>query len=103
MTISTQAAHQALAHALNTPRTGQLKCRQDRSDFGEADSYLLKVRRIGRNYPFGGDIVDGDFGLFLGRHRGTCVVAIQSVFPGDIIGYERFETLAELKRVWELD
>jgi len=100
MTISNQAAHQAVAYALDTPRIGRLKPRFDRSDFGEADSRLLKVRRIGKDYPFGDDIVDGDFGIFLGRHDGSFVVAIQSVFPDDIIGHERFETLADLKRVW---
>jgi len=38
----------------------RLKHRQDRADFGGEDSYLLKVRRIGRDYPCGDDVHDGD-------------------------------------------
>ena len=63
MTISTEAARQALALALATPMTGRLKPRHPRSDFGGKDSHLLKVRRIGRDYPYGDDVRDGDFGL----------------------------------------
>ena len=103
MTICEDTARQALAYLLDTPRTGRLMARRDRSDFGGEDSYLLKVRRIGRDYPFGDDIEDGDFGLYLGRHADGYVVALQSVFPGDVIGYERYETLAELQHDWELD
>jgi hypothetical protein len=103
MTISVEAARQALTLALATPLTGRLRLRQDRSEFGSEDSYLLKVRRIGRNYPFGDDVQDGDFGMYLGRHDGGYVIALQSILPADIIGLERFATLAELKANWELD
>ena len=67
MTISTEAARQALALALATPMTGRLKPRHSRSDFGGEDWHLLKVRRIGRDYPCGDDVRDGDFGFYLGR------------------------------------
>ena len=104
MTISAEAARQAFAFALATPMTGQLKPQQDRSDFGGEDSYLLKVRRIGRDYPCGGDDVrDGDFGIYLGRHDGAYLVALQAIFPPDLIGCERFQTQVELKAHWELD
>ena len=103
MTISTEAARQAFAFALATPMTGQLKPRQDRSDFGADDSYLLKVRRIGRDYPCGDDVRDGDFGIYLGRHDGGYFVALQAIFPPNLIGCERFQTQAELKARWELD
>ena len=103
MTISVEAARQAVAFALATPMTGRLKHRQDRADFGGEDSYLLKVRRIGREYPCGGDVRDGDFGIYLGPHAGNYQVALQAIFPAGIIGYERFATLAELKANWELD
>jgi hypothetical protein len=103
MTISVEAARLALAFALATPMTGRLKARQDRSDFGGEDSYLLKVRRIGREYPCGDDVRDGDFGIYLGRHDGGYFVALQAIFPPDLIGCERFATLAELKANWELD
>ncbi|MCY2990619.1 MAG: hypothetical protein NTY19_22480 [Planctomycetota bacterium] len=103
MTISAAAAQQAVALALATPTTGRLKHRRDRSDFGAEDSYLLKVRRIGREYPCGGDVRDGDFGIYLGPHDGCYTVVLQAIFPADIIGYERFATLAELKASWELD
>ena len=103
MTISTEAARQALAFALATPMTGQLKPRQDRSDFGGEDSYLLKVRRIGRDYPCGDDVRDGDFGIYLGRHDGGYLVALQAIFPPDIIGCEWFATLPALRAHWELD
>ena len=103
MTISTTAAGQALVFALATPRTGRLQPRRDRSDFGGADSNLLKVRRIGRDYPRGDDVVDGDFGVYLGQHGGAFVVALQSILPGTVIGHEPFESLDALKRVWELD
>jgi hypothetical protein len=103
MTISVEAARQAFAFALATPLTGRLKHRRDRADFGGDNSYLLKVRRIGREYPCGGDVRDGDFGIYLGRHAGNDQVALQAIFPADIIGYERFATLAELKTNWELD
>jgi hypothetical protein len=103
MTISTAAAEQAFAFAVATPRTGRLKPRRDRSDFGGLDSYWLKVRRIGRDYPCGDDVQDGDFGLYLGQHDGTYVVALQSILPGDAIGQEGFESLEALKRHWELD
>lgn len=103
MTISTEAARQALAFALATSMTGQLKPRQDRSDFGGEDSFLLKVRRIGRHYPCGDDVRDGDFGIYLGRHDGDFLVALQAIFPPDVIGYERFATLAALRAHWELD
>jgi len=46
---------------------------------------------------------DGDFGIYLGRHDGGYFVALQSIFPADIIGCERFQTQAELKAHWELD
>ena len=103
MTISADAARQAFAFALATPMTGQLKPRQDRSDFGGEDSYLLKVRRIGRDYPCGDDVRDGDFGIYLGRHDGGFLVALQAIFPPDVIGYEQFTTLAALRAHWELD
>jgi len=101
--ISSQAAREALALALATPMTGSRKERHDRSHFGGPDSYLLKVRRIGRDYPFGDDIRDGDFGLYLGLHKGRYTVALQSVLVADIIGHETFASLDELKRHWELD
>jgi hypothetical protein len=41
MTVSAEAARQALASALATPMIGRLKARQTRSDFGGEDSYLL--------------------------------------------------------------
>jgi len=103
MTISTDAANLAAALAMATPMTGRLKARRDRSDFGGEDSYMLKVRRIGRDYPCGGDVQDGDFGFYLGFHEGSFVVALQAIFPPRIIGYERFETQEQLKAHWELD
>lgn len=103
MTISTDAARQALAFALATPMTGQLKPRQSRSDFGGEDSYLLKVRRIGRDYPCGDDVRHGDFGIYLGRHDGGYVVGVQAIFPPNVIGYEQFATLPALRAHWELD
>ena len=102
MTVSSEAAGWALARALETPR-GMFRARRDRAEFGGPDSYRLKVRRIGRDYPFGDDVRDGDFGLYLGLHEGAHIVAIQSVFPAEIIGYERFPSLEELRRIWELD
>ena len=103
MTISAEAARRALALALATPMTGCLKARQDRSDIGGEDSYLLKVRRIGRDYPCGDDVRDGDFGFYLGRHDGGYFVALQAIFPPSTIGYEQFQTQEELKAHWELD
>jgi hypothetical protein len=67
-----------------TPMTGRLKARQDRSDFGGEESYLLKVRRIGRDYPCGDDACDGDFGIYLGHHDGGCFVALQVISPAEI-------------------
>jgi len=103
MTVSTDAARQAFAFAMATPVTGTIQQRIDRSDFGDADSCWLKVRRIGRDYPFGDDVKDGDFGLYLGQHEGEYVVALQSILPGDIIGCEHFDSLAQLRASWELD
>ena len=103
MTISAEAARQALTLAPATPMTGRLKARLDRSHFGGQDSCLLKVRRIGRDYPCGDDVRDGDFGIYLGHHDGGYVVALQAIFPADIIGCERFKTQVELKAHWELD
>ena len=103
MTISATAARQALVLALAAPMTGRLKPRQDRSELGGEDSYLLKVRRIGHEYPCGDDVRDGDFGIYLGRHDGGYFVALQSILPADIIGCERFETQTDLKANWELD
>jgi hypothetical protein len=68
MTISREAAGQARGFAQATPKPGRLKPRQSRADFGDADSHWLKVRRIGRNYPFGNDVRDRDFGIYLGLH-----------------------------------
>ena len=103
MTISQDAAKQALSFATTTPKSGRLKPRRSRADFGAADSYWLKVRRIGRDYPFGNDVQDGDFGIYLGLHNEGYLVALQAIFPNDIIGYERFHSLADLKAHWELD
>jgi hypothetical protein len=103
VTISREAARQALGFATATPKTGRLKPRQSRADFGDADSHWLKVRRIGRNYPFGNDVRDGDFGIYLGLHDEGYLVALQAIFPADIIGYERFHSLGDLKAHWELD
>ena len=103
MTISSEAARQAVTLALVTPITGRLKDRRDRSDFGAEDSHFLKVRRIGRDYPYGDDVQDGDFGFYLGRQDAAYFVALQSVFPGHIIGCERFTSLDDLKAHWELD
>ncbi len=103
MPISVQAAQQAQRLLQVTANTGQLKPRQNRADFGGPDSYLLKVRRIGRDYPFGNDIQDGDFGIFLGLHDEGYLVALQTLLPGDIIGYEQFHSLAALRATWELD
>jgi len=103
MTISREAATLAFEFALATPMTGSIRERRDRSDFGGPDSLLLKVRRIGRDYPFGDDIRDGDFGLYLGLHEGRYTVAVQSILAADIIGQEGAASLDELKRHWELD
>ena len=103
MPVSSEAARLAFAFAMATPVIGTIRQRRDRSEFGGPDSYLLKVRRIGRNYPFGNDIQDGDFGLYLGLHEDAYVVAIQAVFPAEIIGYERFQSLEDLRRIWELE
>ena len=103
MPISEQAAEQAQRFLRATPKTGQLKPRQSRADFGGPDSYRLKVRRIGRNYPFGSDIRDGDFGIFLGLHDQGYLVALQTLVPGDIVGFEQFHSLAALRASWELD
>ena len=102
MTVSAEAARLALALAFATPMTGCLQARQDRPDFGGKCPHLLKVRRIRRNDPCG-DVRDGDFGIYLGRHDGGYFVALQAIFPPDLIGCERFPTLAELKANWELD
>jgi hypothetical protein len=103
MPISEQAAEQALRFFQATAKTGQLKARSSRADYGGPDSYLLKVRRIGRNYPFGDDVQDGDFGIYLGLHDEGYLVALQAKFPPDIIGHERFHSLGDLKAHWELD
>jgi len=103
MTISAEAADRAVAFVLATPMTGQLKPRQHRSEFGGEDSHLLKVRRIGRHYPCGDDVQDGDFGIYLGRHEDGYFVALQAVFPPGIIGCERFKTQEDLRAHWELD
>ena len=103
MPISEQAAQHAQRLLQATANTGQLKSRQSRADFGGPDTYRLKVRRIGRNYPFGSDIQDGDFGIFLGLHDEGYLVALQTLLPGDIIGFEQFHSLAALRAVWELD
>ena len=103
MPISPQAAEQAERLLRVTAKTGQLKDRSSRADFGGPDSYRLKVRRIGRNYPFGSDIRDGDFGIFLGLHDEGYLVALQTVVLGRIIGYEPFHSLAALHASWELD
>jgi hypothetical protein len=103
MPISEQAAQQAQRLLQATAKTGPLKPRPSRADFGGPDSYRLKVRRFGRNYPFGSDIRDGDFGIFLGLHDEGYLVALQTLVPGNIIGYEQFHSLAALKANWELD
>ena len=85
MTISLEAARQALGFATATPKTGRLKPRRSRTDFGDADSHWLKVRRIGRNYPFGNDVRDGDFGIYLGLHDEGYLVAdklMRTSMPG---------------------
>ncbi len=97
MAISQQAASRAERFLEETPSSGQLKPRQSRADFGGPDSYRLKVRRIGRDYPF------GDFGIFLGLHDEGYLVALQLIFIGEIIGYERFHSLGDLRAHWELD
>ena len=86
-------------HAENRPFEAPSKP----ADFGDADSYWLKVRRIGRNYPCGDDVRDGDFGIYLGLHDEGYLVALQAILPADIIGYERFHSLGDLKAHWELD
>jgi hypothetical protein len=103
MPISSEAARQGRRYALATPLSGKLRPCRHRSDFGGVDSYRLKVRRIGRNYPFGKDIRDGDFGVYLGPHEGSYWVALQSVLSAEIIGFERYPTITELKQQWELD
>ena len=103
MTISREAARRVIALARTTPKTGRLKPRRSRADFGEADSYWLKVRRVGRNYPYEDDVRDGDFGIYLGLHDEGYLVALQAILPADIIGYERFHSLGDLKAHWELD
>ena len=94
MTISIAAARQAFAFALATPFTGRLKHRQDRSDFGGEDSYLLKVRRVGRDYPVATTSAMGISACISAVTTAGYVVALQAIFPADIIGYERFATLA---------
>jgi hypothetical protein len=61
------------------------------------------VRRVSRNYPFGDDVRDGDFGIYLGLHDEGYLVALQAMFPPDIIGYERFHSPGDLRAHWELD
>ena len=103
MTISSEAARQAVVYALATPRTGWMKLRRDRSDFGSGDSHFLKVRRVGRDYLCGNNLQDGDFGIYLGQQDSVYVVAVQSIIPGHIIGCEEFATPGDLKARWELD
>jgi hypothetical protein len=70
--------------------------------FGDADSYWLKVRHIGRNYPRGTDVRDGHFGIDLGLHDEGYRFALQAILPADIIAYERFHLLGDLKVHGEL-
>jgi len=59
--------------------------------------------RIGRDYPCGDDVRDGDFGFYSGRQGGGYFVALQAIFPPSTIGYEQFQTQEELKAHWERD
>lgn len=75
--------------------------RVDRSDFGGADDVGLNLRRIGRQNvtDFGPD----DFGVFLGRHDDSFVVAVKDFWTWKPTTCEIFSSLAELKQFWELD
>lgn len=81
------------------PRVGSMT---SRDDFGQPPSYGVNLRRKGANHSPASDWIDGVYGIYLGNHGGKWVVGIKDMF-WRVIGLAEFDTLPELKELWELD
>lgn len=71
------------------------------NDFGDLKTLMMHLKR--RNIKFL-ELRDGDFGIFLGEHKGKWIVGILAEgFSKRLISGESFDSLEELKQTWELD
>jgi len=72
----------------------------DAFDYGDEQTVLLHLKRVGSSI---GDRKEDNYGLYLGYHSDGYVVGIKNFLGNGFIGCEVFETIEEMKTIWQLD
>lgn len=72
----------------------------DAFDYGDERTVLLHLKRVGSSI---GDLKEDNYGMYLGQQNDGYVVAIKNFIGNDFIGCEVFETIEEMKTIWQLD
>ena len=95
--MTTKSQQEAYQYWLDSPILNKKRSPTGPFDFGDEQTIGLHLKRV--NYK-----IDNkeDFGLYLGQHDDTYVVAIKS-WDYQIIGAECFNSLDNLKAEWQLD
>lgn len=94
-------AQAAQKYLMNSMWFGPKRDPRNQHDFGDNATIGVHLKRIGISFHDYQDELD--FALFLGAQDDGYVVAIKNMDASDIVGAEVFETLEQLKQVWELD
>ncbi len=74
----------------------------NRDDFGGPSSYGVNLRRKDADHNPTADWIDGTYGIHLGLHGDKWIVAVKSI-GYKLLGLVAFDSLSELKQLWELD
>jgi hypothetical protein len=101
------ASNEKFAHLITVPDENLADYPEDERHYGSSGQVLdldhaLVHGQEGNKCPFP-YLYHGDGLPVVGLTSVAYVVALQAIFPADMIGHERFATLAELKTSWELD
>lgn len=78
----------------------QKRCPVDAFDYGDEQTVCLSLKRVGYNFN---DDVDNSFGVYLGKHYDGYVVGIKKFTWNGFNACEVFDSITEMKRVWQLD
>ena len=72
----------------------------DAFDYGDEETVTLHLKRVGSSI---GDLKEDNYGMYLGSHKDGYVVAVKNFMGNDFLGCEVFETIEEMKTIWQLD
>ena len=92
----------AYNYLLDSSLFGKKRNSKDAFDFGDDATVGKHLKR--RYLTFNEYEIELDFGVFLGKHAdGKWVVGIWNTDCSNLVGGEVFDSLGDLKGVWQLD